>query len=92
MSTSPTINPLEIYGATLALSEIPYKLGTVGYDDDGNKYIFVRANGNIVDKANLLLKPGFDVSTSGAGGLVCGINSTGQAIVDNEYFWMQIGG
>lgn len=94
MSTSPTINPTEVWPATTSIATLPYSLGQVGYDHLGRKFRFCRADGVLAANALVRLEDSgseeWEANPSANGELAWGVANT--ALADNEFGWIQVGG
>lgn len=79
-------DPTQVVAAT-GIPEFP--LGTIAEDQNGNRFIYGRANGAIVAKFPCAMDVNFDF-VDGAGVLADAISLV--ALADNEFGWFQISG
>lgn len=81
------IDPTQIVAAT-GIPEFP--LGQIGEDQNGNRYIYGRANSAITLKFPVRVSTGFDFTASGNAQAADAVALV--TLADNEYAWFQISG
>jgi hypothetical protein len=87
----PFASPAKLLGVDITSygTTQEHTLGTRVFGDQGQEYVYVRANGAITAKMTVKLESGYDVAASSTG-RVFGIALV--TLADNEYGWVQTRG